>query len=562
MATRTQKAAKKAKQEQAKAAKPARPAKEGKAAARKGAKGKGGKAARLRFEEEPLVELQAQPKELGFFDRLRARRAERAQQKAAERERKAQERAAEAQRHAEERAAAEVAAREAEEERERLRLAAEAEAEAARKVEEAKAKREAKKAERAEASRVAKEQEAAAAAEKERQEQEAAAAAEQAKQQRAAERQAKRAAMAAEEERLAREQAERDAAEDEARQHRENALKMAAKEEAERAKSARPAEPEPDMEFQEPSKPVAPGAALVPAGEAEEHADHVAAELKRRRSKPVVLEFEEEAAPPILKPAAPKTKVADDDQDEPDLPTPAELAARAAPPEQGLGISLPEAYLLLANDGAWDERKERNKVGAYGGALTGALLLELLMGKMVLVQRDRFTSTGNTTDDAALQAVDAALRQVNSKGEKPSLVAMGKLAKRNRDLLLPYKQRLADKGLIRFGSRRFLGLFYRSYVEVLNPDAQEKLSNRLRRAIAGGGTPDAGSILLLGLLDATGLFGLVVPDEAVDYNRKRLNGLLGGRDIMGYKVDPALKALQEVAVRTILTNVNIMTVRG
>jgi hypothetical protein len=105
-------------------------------------------------------------------------------------------------------------------------------------------------------------------------------------------------------------------------------------------------------------------------------------------------------------------------------------------------------------------------------------------------------------------------------------------------------------------------MFHRSWVNVLDEEAQDRLRNKLRRAIAGGGTPEASSILLLGLLDASGLLGSIVPDEAMDYNRKRLNGLLGGRDIMGYKVDPKLKALQEIAVRTILQNVRVMTVRG
>jgi hypothetical protein len=191
------------------------------------------------------------------------------------------------------------------------------------------------------------------------------------------------------------------------------------------------------------------------------------------------------------------------------------------------------------------------------------MVLELLMQGQVLVQRDRIVLTGEATEDEAIVPIVAELRRIREKkGDLTSLQQMGRLAKANRVLLTPFKQRLADKGLVSYGSRKHLGLFHRSWVEVTDEAAQERLQNRLRRAIAGGGTPEAASILLLGLLDASGLFDTVVPDEAADYNRKRLNGLLGGRDIMGYKVDPQLKALQEIATRSILNNVRLMTVRG
>jgi hypothetical protein len=263
-------------------------------------------------------------------------------------------------------------------------------------------------------------------------------------------------------------------------------------------------------------------------------------------------------------PRIPKAKAAGEDTwedtkpvaDEPYVPTPAPVEGG------GIGFTLPEAFLLLANGGGWDERTERNKIGALGGALAGSMLLELLQQRIILVQRDRLTRTGNTTEDSAVAAIEDRLRRINEKGERPSLDAMGRLAKWDRELLLPFKQRLAERGLVEYGSRRFLGLFYRSQVTVLDEAAQDRLRNKLKRAIAGGGTPEAASILLLGLLDATGLLSSIVPEEAMEYNRKRLNGLLGGRDIMGYKVDPNLKALQEVAVRTILNNVRIMTFRG
>jgi hypothetical protein len=464
---------------------------------------------------------------------------------------------------AEARAAKEAEAEEAAR-REAEAVAAEA-AEKAAALESQRIKREHQKAQRAQAALLEAEKEQAAAAERQRQEAADAAAAEEAKARRAAERARKREELEAEERRLAEEQAARDA-EEEVEERRKAANKKIIAEQKAWVQ-------EPDLEFEEASKPVKESDALVVAKggatAADAQADLVAAELAKRRSKPIVLEIEEPPAPRIPKAPLREGETYEDAKparvkDEPI--TPEEAAARAAAANaaaaEEFGFSIPEAFLLLANGGGWDERAEKNREGSFGGALAGALVLELLMRGHVMVQRDRIVVTGDP-DDPALAAVVQRLRRIREKkGDLASLQQLGLLAKANRELLTPFKQSLADKGIADYGSRKHMGLFHRSWVTIVDEGAQERLQNRLRRAIAGGGTPEAASILLLGLLDATRLFDTVVPDEAADYNRKRLNGLLGGRDIMGYKVDPGLKALQEIATRSVLNNVRLMTVRG
>lgn len=581
MATRTQKAAKKEKADQAEAAGHPVPGKAGKGARGKGKSGgrsakpakkasrKGGKGVRASEEiqtgyPEILDTVRAKKAQPSFFERLRQRRAEKAGERAAEKERRAAER-----REAEEQA------RLAREEQEKLRLAREEEerlqredrekqeaaareaAEKEREAEERKAQAAARRAE----TKAAREAERAEAARREAEEAEAkAAAAEAAKAKRAAERQRKREELEAQERRLAEEQAARDA-EAEVEQRRAKVVEQL---KADAAKAASAREPEPDLEFEEASKPVKDSDALVPgkggASAVDAQADLVAAELAKRRSKPVVIEGDLPEPPKL-----PKAPLRDGEQEVGRATRTAEEPRPTTPsqPTESFGFTIPEAFLLLANGGGWDERAERNREGFFGGALAGAMVLELLMRGQVMVQRDRIVLTNEPTDDEALLAIVARLRRIREKkGDLSSLQQMGQLAKANRELLTPFKQALADKGIATYGSRRHLGLFHRSWVDITDEGAQERLQNRLRRAIAGGGTPEAASILLLGLLDASGLFSTVVPDEAADYNRKRLNGLLGGRDIMGYKVDPALKALQEVATRAVLNNVRLMTVRG
>lgn len=531
------------------------------------AKGKKGRDKPVEFADEGLIIETPAPEKPGFMARWRANREEKAQARAAEQARKAAERAAEDQRKAEERAAAEEQARKEAEERAAAEQAAAAAAEKERRKEEARAARQAAKDE---AARLEAEKEAATEARKE---------------QRRLQRQAERAAIE-ERERLAAEQAE---AEDR-RREAEKAAKAAAA--AARKAASEPKELEPDLEFETGSDPVDPSRALIPARkEAEKaergkkgkpeskptepaaagagtttdlQAERMAEELARRRSKPVVIVEDEVQTPKLnLREAAglaqPKDEEATplvtgeavvDERYKPDAPLP-------APPS---GLSIPEMFILAVNEGGWDERIEKAKPGRLGGALAGAIVLELLQRGRVLVQRDRFTVVGESGDDEAVEAAVAKMRSIRErKGDIASLPHMRRMAKWNRELLEPFKDRLAGRGLVQHSHRMHLGLFYRSSVTLLDEDAQERLRNKLRRAIAGGGTPEASSILLLGLLDACGLLPLIVPDEAMDYNRKRLNGLLGGRDIMGYKVDPQLKALQEVAVRTILQNVRAMT---
>jgi hypothetical protein len=550
MATRSTKAATTAKPKAAKAPKRAKPARPAAPKAAKAGKAKAPRRrkAELAFEEVPPAQpaeppLAFEEQRPGFLARWRQRRADRARARAeadeAERLRREQE-LQEAAERARQQEAEQGRLRE-EQERQERRLR-EKDAEEARKAEEAirGAAAEADKARRAEEARA----------------------------RRAAEREAKRRALEDEERRRAEEQAERDAEEEAER--RRLAAQEALRQESRAAEDARRREPEPDMEFQEASEPVAPGREMVPAEAAggggtaaDVQADLMVAELARRRSKPIVLE-EDLPEPPRIPKAPLRPGEEYRDVPAPAAPKPEAGHGEAAPaPAEEFGYTLPEAFLLLGAGGQWDERLERNREGAYGGALAGSLVLELLIAKAIMVQRDRFVPTGTVPDDPALAAALDRLRRIREKkGDITTLRQMGLLARANRELLRPYKESLRSRALAAHGERRHLGLFHRSWLQVTDDVAQERLQNRLRRAIAGGGTPEPRAVLLLGLLDATGQFGTVVPDEAADYNRKRLNGLVGGRDIMGYKVHPELKALQEIAVRTVLSNVRIMTTRG
>lgn len=280
-------------------------------------------------------------------------------------------------------------------------------------------------------------------------------------------------------------------------------------------------------------------------------AGNVAEELMRRRSKPIVIEADDSSdALPVL-PVGRRAQAEAPNQVLHLHPAPPAKAGDLAAPR---GLSIPEHYILLTLDDDWDERRERIGAPGLGGGLIGALLLDLVRQGKLRVQRDRFQVTDAAVDDAGA----LVLEKLALKDGETSQAAMRRLAKWLPQLLAAYKDRLQERGLIEHRQWRHLGLFHRSQAVLLDEPAQERLRNKLARAIAGGGRPDAATILSLGLLEASGLFGLVVPEGAQAYNRKRLNGLLGGKDVMGYKVDDELRGVQEMAVRTVLDNVRQM----
>jgi hypothetical protein len=226
---------------------------------------------------------------------------------------------------------------------------------------------------------------------------------------------------------------------------------------------------------------------------------------------------------------------------------------RAAAIVQATGqVGIPEQFLTIAIDGQWDDRMERVKPGRMGAAIVGSLLLELAIVGKLKVQRDHFVIEEGTTGDPAL---DAFAEQVQELGPIPTAQAVRKLGRRLTDRVRPWKERAARHGWLREERRRFLGVLPRSTTYVLDEEVQGKLQNRLVRMLAGGGNPDVKSIALLGLIQSAGLLGQMVPSSALAFNEKRISLLLSGRDPLHYRVDTSVRQVQDLALRTILSDV-------
>lgn len=209
-------------------------------------------------------------------------------------------------------------------------------------------------------------------------------------------------------------------------------------------------------------------------------------------------------------------------------------------------LSLTGEFMVLCVTDPWERSYEKLKAGTFGGALLAAPLLELVMAGRLRVQRDRFQPVEGAPLPRALEDLAAAVQEVT---DLPTLDAMAKLGRRELpELLIPWKLRLADAGIFALDPKNRI-------VQVVDPDAQGALENRLMRVLAGSGVVQAQDTLLLGLAMYAKLLPRFVPSSALAFNEKRIRALLGGRDTLDYRVDSGVRGLQELAVSTILGHV-------
>ncbi len=194
--------------------------------------------------------------------------------------------------------------------------------------------------------------------------------------------------------------------------------------------------------------------------------------------------------------------------------------------------------LLLLNQG-WDGRTK-----GPGRAMAAAAILELGLGSNVRVQGGKIEVIAPATDTVL-------------EGFAQKLAALGRptpteaLAKLDGAPLLPFLQRLQERGQVRLATRKTLGLFPKTEALLLDRDGATRTEQKIIRVMVGG-TPEAEVILLLGVAEAAGLLSSFMAPGALASSQKRIRGLLTGRDTLGYLVDRRFKAMQGALVEGVL----------
>lgn len=223
------------------------------------------------------------------------------------------------------------------------------------------------------------------------------------------------------------------------------------------------------------------------------------------------------------------------------------MAEAATLEERARGDGVLERFLLLAFGTAWDHRRERGEATA----LAGALLLELLRGGNLAVQHGAF----HLKDEPADPTLAAVAKELGRIGPCPTNEALLRLTRKAPELVQPWKDLLVRSGVLADEHGKVLGLLRRSSTRVVDGDRKARLEQRLTRFLAGSGVPDTDTLLLLGLLEASGTLERFLPRPTLPFNRRRIQGLITGRDSLGYRATGALQGLDETVLHAILKDV-------
>lgn len=204
-----------------------------------------------------------------------------------------------------------------------------------------------------------------------------------------------------------------------------------------------------------------------------------------------------------------------------------------------MALVIDSVLLLLLKQG-WNGRTK-----GPGRAAVAAALLELGLAGNVRVQAGKIEVVAPATDSV----LEGFAQKLAGLGRPLPRDALERLDGAD---LVPFLQRLQEKGQVRLTTKKTLGLFPKTEAVLLDIDAATRTEQRIIRVLVGG-SPDAETIILAGVLEAGGLLKAFISEGALAANTKRIRGLMTGRDTLGYLVDKRFKAMQGALVEGVLT---------
>jgi hypothetical protein len=174
--------------------------------------------------------------------------------------------------------------------------------------------------------------------------------------------------------------------------------------------------------------------------------------------------------------------------------------------------------------------------------LAGAALMELALANRVdsdlekLMLVDAKPTGDDILDDVLRQLADtgrefsaaAALEQISLNGEKYQEMAL---------------KRLIAKGILREENGRFLWVFHTRRYPVVDDTEQREVRARLRQLVLTDEIPDPRDVVLICLIDASGLLGLVLSRDEIAQTKTRVEQL-GRLDLIGQAVTKAVSEIR------------------
>jgi len=174
--------------------------------------------------------------------------------------------------------------------------------------------------------------------------------------------------------------------------------------------------------------------------------------------------------------------------------------------------------------------------------LAGAALMELALANRVdsdlekLMLVDAKPTGDDILDDVLRQLAEiggefsaaAALEQISLNGEKYQEMAL---------------KRLIAKGILREEDGRFLWVFHTRRYPVVDDTEQREVRARLRQLVLTDEIPDPRDVVLICLIDASGMLGLVLSRDEIASTKTRVEQL-GRLDLIGQAVTKAVSEIR------------------
>jgi hypothetical protein len=174
--------------------------------------------------------------------------------------------------------------------------------------------------------------------------------------------------------------------------------------------------------------------------------------------------------------------------------------------------------------------------------LAGAALMELALANRVdsdlekLMLVDAKPTGDDILDDVLRQLAEiggefsaaAALEKISLNGEKYQEMAL---------------KRLIAKGILREENGRFLWVFHTRRYPVVDDTEQREVRARLRQLVLTDEIPDPRDVVLICLIDASGLLGLVLSRDEIAQTKTRVEQL-GRLDLIGQAVTKAVSEIR------------------
>ncbi len=200
-----------------------------------------------------------------------------------------------------------------------------------------------------------------------------------------------------------------------------------------------------------------------------------------------------------------------------------------------------EILLLMLDD--QDGRLVDLPRSAMNGVIAGAVLMDLAMHDRIDSDLQELRVVDKTpTGDALLDVTLASL--TNAPNGRNSSAWVEEVARDADDLREKALARLVSRGILRKEEGRFLWVFHTRRYPVIDDREQREVKARLRELVLGTEIPDPRDVVLVCLVEAAGLWDLLLTEAEQDKAADRI-AQLRKMDLVGQAMTQVVRDIQE-----------------